>query len=85
MNYFLSQIPVETHGRVSVELEACNMILGDPSFRIDPVTKLPAETYDEHMQYTCDLGVPFRKALAYEVLHIVAANPGMGVSILLQR
>ena len=83
----LMQVAIDTGDHIAVHLEQCSMTLRDPNFSIDGQTHLPKEPCDEPqtqpeaeggettIAYRCDLAVPLRRAIALEVLRVVAERP----------
>ena len=85
----LMQVPMDTGDHISVHLEQCSMTLKDPNFDIDQDTQLPREPMDAPQKppegakdqrmkivYRCDLSKPYRRAIAFDVLRIVAESAG---------
>lgn len=50
------------------------MLMKDPNFFLDSVTSLPRERKDVNMTYRIDLSVPYRRALAFELLRLTAED-----------
>ena len=84
----LMQVSIDTGDHVELHLEQCSMTFEDPRFTIDKDTNLPKEACDEPQKdaggktriiYKCDLSVPYRRAVAYEVLRIAAERPGYNI------
>lgn len=76
----LMQVPADLGDRIELEIDRCDMKLVDNSLHYDAATRLPREMEDLPGEYFLDLRMPFRRAIALEMLRMGAESPGFTLS-----